>query len=74
MANRAKVLENIDISGDTVIVTGSTGGLGFELAEQYIRAGANLILVAKDKNKLENQLDYLNTIKKKWSVYKLFCD
>ena len=60
----SKVLEKIDISGDTVIVTGSTGGLGSKLAEQYIRAGANLILLAKDKNKLENQIDYLNTIKK----------
>ena len=50
MANRSKVLEKIDISGDTVIVTGSTGGLGSKLAEQYIRAGANLILLANVRN------------------------
>ena len=64
MANRREVLKKIDLTGDTVIITGSTGGLGFELAEQYIKAGSNLILIAKDNKKLERQIDYLNGIKK----------
>ena len=64
MADRRKILEEVDLSGHTVIITGSTGGLGSELAEQYLRAGTNLFLIGKDQKKLDRQVSYLNTLKK----------
>ena len=36
-----------------VVVTGATEGIGRALAEEFARDGHNLILVARDKTKLD---------------------
>ena len=42
-----------DISGKNALITGASRGLGLGIAEGFAQAGANLILVARSKDKLE---------------------
>ena len=42
------------LKGKNVLITGATGGLGSSLAAAYYEKGCNLILTARDKNKLNN--------------------
>ena len=39
---------------ETVLITGASSGIGFELAKLYANSGCNLILVARTASKLEN--------------------
>ena len=41
------------IKGKVVIVTGSSSGIGAELAQQYGKLGARLVLAARRKDQLE---------------------
>src|SRR3954468_17615245 len=40
-------------SGKVVVITGSSRGLGLNLAEQFALAGARVVLSARDRNELE---------------------
>ena len=44
----------MSLKNKNVIITGSTGGLGSELAFKYLNEGANLILIGRDQLKLNN--------------------
>lgn len=37
----------------TVLITGASGGIGYELAKQFAKNGFNLVLVARSKDKME---------------------
>lgn len=41
------------LSGQTALVTGSSSGIGFELAQVLAEAGASLVLVARARDRLE---------------------
>lgn len=43
----------MDLKGKTTIVTGASTGIGKEIARAYARAGANTVLAARSKDKLE---------------------
>lgn len=49
----------MDFSGDTALITGSSGGIGEEFAVQLAQRGANLVLVARRADKLEELRDRL---------------
>ena len=49
----------MDIFGKTVVLTGASGGIGGALAKRLGAAGAHLILVARDEQKLSNLRDEL---------------
>ncbi len=40
-------------SGKTVLITGGSSGIGFELARVFAKNGYSLVLIAKDSKKLE---------------------
>ncbi|MFE2185883.1 SDR family NAD(P)-dependent oxidoreductase, partial [Streptomyces sp. NPDC059455] len=44
---------NIDLSGKTAIVTGSTKGIGFATALGLARAGARSVVTGRDKGRVE---------------------
>ena len=44
--------ESFSLKGQNIIVTGATGGLGQSISLGLARAGANLILVARDEKKM----------------------
>jgi len=48
-----EVLEGIDLSGRTALVTGASGGLGAETARALASRGARVILAARDREKLD---------------------
>ena len=48
-----------------VLITGASSGIGYELAKLFERDGYNLILVARDKEKLQMAVDKLNNEKNK---------
>lgn len=52
------------LKGKNVLITGATGGLGSSLAAAYYEKGCNLILTARDKNKLNNLKNQLEASSK----------
>ena len=47
------------LSGKKAIITGANQGLGLEIARKFVTCGADLMICARDKNKLENAKDQL---------------
>ena len=47
---------NIDLSGKTALVTGSTEGIGFAIASGLANAGANVVINGRSKEKVERAL------------------
>ena len=43
----------MDYTGKTVLITGASAGIGKETARQFAKCGANLVLVARRKDRLE---------------------
>ncbi|SEH19244.1 NAD(P)-dependent dehydrogenase, short-chain alcohol dehydrogenase family [Sphingopyxis sp. YR583] len=49
----AEILEGIDLSGKTALVTGGSGGLGLTTSAALARAGANVIIASRPGAKLD---------------------
>jgi short-subunit dehydrogenase len=49
----------MDLSSNTALITGSSGGIGEEFANQFARRGVNLVLVARRADKLQQLRDDL---------------
>jgi len=54
--------ELFDLSGKTALVTGSSQGIGYTLAEGLARAGANIVLNGRDEKKLAGAAKELSSI------------
>lgn len=46
-------------SGSTALITGASSGIGYEFAKVFARNGHNLVLVARDRQRLEQLADEL---------------
>ena len=49
----AQVIEGISLAGKSAVITGASSGLGVETARTLASAGASLLLLARDQDKLE---------------------
>jgi short-subunit dehydrogenase len=49
----------VDLSSNTALITGSSGGIGEEFAGRFARRGVNLVLVARRADKLQQLRDTL---------------
>ena len=63
-----------DLTGKTIAITGSTGGLANFLVENLARLNANLILINRNKEKTEKQIKYLNKINPNINIEFIKCD
>jgi len=52
----------IDLKGKTAMVCGSTAGIGKAIAENMAKAGANIVLCARNEEKLKTQLKVLEKL------------
>jgi short-subunit dehydrogenase len=54
-------MENTDQfdSGSTTLITGASSGIGYELAKVFARNGHNLVLVARNRQRLDQLADEL---------------
>ena len=50
----------IDLTGKTAVITGGNRGLGEAIAKALANAGAKIVLVARDENRLESVRDAIN--------------
>ena len=57
MATQAEIPSQL---GKTAIVTGATGGLGYETALALARAGAEVILTGRDDQKGQSAIDRIS--------------
>ena len=48
------ILQNTNLKGKRVLVTGSTNGIGWAIAKSYLKEGCKVILNGRNKNKLDN--------------------
>lgn len=62
----------MDLKGYVVLITGSSSGMGFEMAKELSAHGATVILSGKDRTKLDHAYGELS--KGKRNVYKLRMD
>ena len=60
----------MDFKDKTVLITGTSSGIGKETAIQFAKKGSNVILVARRKQKLEQIADDL----KKFNITTLICE
>lgn len=58
--------------GNKVVVTGGSGGIGLAVAEQFSKMGAEVILIARNKNKLNDAVKKISTSTKNAHGY--VCD
>ena len=49
-----------DLTGQTAVVTGASTGLGVQMAKAFASQGANLVLIARRQNLLEENAAYMS--------------
>ena len=48
------------IKGKNIMITGATSGIGLELAKSFSSKGANIIMLGKDEDKLDELYDQIS--------------
>jgi len=52
----------MNLSGKTALITGANQGLGYEIAKHYVQAGANVMLCARNAERLEKARNELTQL------------
>lgn len=55
------VLQNELLKGRTALITGGNGGIGFAIADAFLRAGAKVIISGRNKEKLNDAVTRLSS-------------
>lgn len=50
------------LKGKTVLITGASRGIGLEIAKVFVSKGARVLMVARDKGRLERESKEINKI------------
>ena len=58
----ADVIKGIDLTGKTAIVTGGYAGIGLETVRIFVKAGANVVVPARDVNKAARNLQSMPNV------------
>ena len=58
----------MDFKNKVVVITGASSGIGEAAAEQFAKRGANLVLVARSKEKLEQVAQKLSKYSTKTGI------
>ena len=58
----------------TVVITGSTRGLGYEMARKFRQEGTNVVINGVNQNRLEEAIEKLRSISGNGSVAGIACD
>ncbi|KAK5167964.1 3-dehydrosphinganine reductase [Saxophila tyrrhenica] len=64
MLGYLKPKNHFDVDGKTVVVTGGSQGMGRALGKLLAQRGANVVIVARDRQKLEAALKYISAAAK----------
>lgn len=51
--------KNLKLNGETVLITGASSGIGYELSKLFAQDGYNLVLVSRNEKKLTQVMDEL---------------
>ena len=70
--NQLRDLRGDDISGQSVLITGGSRGLGLALAEEFARQGCSLILTARDEAELQRARERIAKLGA--TVHTIVCD
>lgn len=69
-----EVLDGIDLTGQTMVVTGASGGIGLETARALAAHGATVVLAARDEAKLAAAIESITAAHPDVSVDTLVVD
>lgn len=61
-ATSSSVLEGIDLKGENAIITGSTGGMGFDIAQRLSEHGANVTVLGRTEEKARVAVEKLREL------------
>lgn len=61
-ATSSSVLEGIDLKDKNVIITGSTGGMGFDMAHKLSEHGANVTVLGRTEEKARAAVEKLRKL------------
>ena len=53
------MVENIDLSGKNILITGGSMGIGYAAAQVCLQSGGNVVICARNKNDLDTAVDSL---------------
>lgn len=67
-------LESFDLSGRVVVLTGGTSGIGSAAAELYAALGATLVLLARNEQKVDRQVQQLRNASGNDDIHALIVD
>lgn len=56
VAHITELAPNELLKGRTALITGGTGGIGFAIAEAFLKAGASVIVTSRNVNNAKKQL------------------
>lgn len=55
-------LKRESYAGKNVVIAGGSTGIGLALAQEIVRRGANVVLIARTKSKLDQAVEFLMAI------------